>query len=452
MKSVSLSRAGIAFLLIASAGFGQNYFSENFNNNNAGWTLDTEWAIGPALASTGQVYGNPDPGFDADGVTGGGVAGVVIGGNASTALHGFYYLTSPIINIAGAPSAILNYARWLNSDYTPYMQNSIDVFNGVNWVNVWITGGSPGVQDMTWTCQSFDVTAHANASFQVRFGFTIGSAGVFTVSSWNVDNVSIDGTANPGCATPPPPPANDTCATAIFIAEGVPVTGQTNVNATTGPDPTGGCGGQSEDVWYVFVAGCSGTYTATTCQAGTTFDTALSVWDGSGGCGALVNLTCNDDGCATFNPLNSTATFTATAGTTYYISVGGYFGANGNFDLLVFPGGGMVLTFDTPALGCIGYTITGGPPNGTAFTAVSLTAGAYPNDWFFGIAITLQELANEVNTGFPFSVALNTCGSATVGPACGAPSGLTLYGVSLGIPSGGSWPTVNSPPATATIP
>jgi len=26
------------------------FFSETFDNNNAGWTLDTEWAIGPAMA------------------------------------------------------------------------------------------------------------------------------------------------------------------------------------------------------------------------------------------------------------------------------------------------------------------------------------------------------------------------------------------------------------------
>jgi hypothetical protein len=200
MTHQSLSRVGIALLVLTSAGFAQNYFYENFNNNLAGWTLGAEWGIGPATASTGHVYGGPDPSSDADGVPGGGVAGVAIGGNAITTVHGFYYLTSPPINIAGAPIAYLNFARWLNSDYTPYMQNTIDVFDGTNWVNVFITGSSPGVQDSQWvTCLSYDVTAYANAIFQVRFGFQIGSTGVFTVSSWNVDNVSID--ATPGSSS-----------------------------------------------------------------------------------------------------------------------------------------------------------------------------------------------------------------------------------------------------------
>jgi hypothetical protein len=196
MNHQSLSRVGVALLALTTTGFGQ-YFYENFNNNNAGWTPDIEWGIGPATASSGQQYGGPDPAVDADGTVGGGVAGVAIGGNAITpTVHPSYFLTSPPINIQGAPTAYLNFARWLNSDYTPYMQNRIDVFDGISWVNIYLSGGSPGVQDSAWTtCLSYDVTAYANAAFQVRFGFSIGSTGVFVVSSWNVDNVSID--ANP---------------------------------------------------------------------------------------------------------------------------------------------------------------------------------------------------------------------------------------------------------------
>ena len=110
MNHHSLSRVGIALLVLTSAGFAQNYFSENFNSNSAGWTLGPEWAIGAATASGGQAYNGPDPSYDATGTTGGGVAGVVIGGNASTAaLHPYYYLTSPVINIQGVPSAFLNF-------------------------------------------------------------------------------------------------------------------------------------------------------------------------------------------------------------------------------------------------------------------------------------------------------------------------------------------------------
>jgi hypothetical protein len=202
MTHLSLSRAGIALVVLTTAGFAQNYFYENFNNNNAGWTLGNEWGIGPATASTGHIYAGPDPSSDADGVPGGGVAGVVIGGNAQPVLHPFAYLVSPVMNLSGVPSAYLHFARWLNSDYTPYMQNSIDVFDGTSWINLYLTGSSPGVADSQWvTCITYNVTPYVNPSFQVRFGFMIGSTGVYTVSSWNVDNVSIDATPTAGGLT-----------------------------------------------------------------------------------------------------------------------------------------------------------------------------------------------------------------------------------------------------------
>ncbi|MFM6602958.1 MAG: S8 family serine peptidase, partial [Microcystis panniformis] len=178
--------------IISEEGF-TTYFSDDFANNSKGWTLGTEWQIGAAKTSTGHVYGNPDPGTDNTPTADNGVAGVVIGGNASTALHDFYYLTSPVINTSTANQLFFEFARWLNSDYTPYMQNKVDIFNGSSWVNLWSSGGSPGVQDNAWTPQQFNISAHKSASTQIRFGFNVGSGGVFTVSSWNLDDVKIYG-------------------------------------------------------------------------------------------------------------------------------------------------------------------------------------------------------------------------------------------------------------------
>ncbi|MEA5530651.1 S8 family serine peptidase, partial [Dolichospermum sp. UHCC 0684] len=178
--------------IISEEGF-TTYFSDDFANNTKGWTLGTEWQIGAAKTSTGQIYGNPDPGTDNTPTADNGVAGVVIGGNASTSLHSYYYLTSPVINTSTANKLFFEYARWLNSDYTPYMQNTVDIFNGSSWVNLWSSGGSPGVQDNAWTPQQFNISAYKSASTQIRFGFNVGSSGVFTVSSWNVDDVKIYG-------------------------------------------------------------------------------------------------------------------------------------------------------------------------------------------------------------------------------------------------------------------
>ncbi|MDJ0605221.1 S8 family peptidase, partial [Microcystis sp. M53602_WE12] len=49
--------------IISEEGF-TTYFWDDFANNSKGWTLGTEWQIGAATASTGHVYGNPDPGTD----------------------------------------------------------------------------------------------------------------------------------------------------------------------------------------------------------------------------------------------------------------------------------------------------------------------------------------------------------------------------------------------------
>jgi hypothetical protein len=167
-------------------------FTEGFANNSQGWSLGTEWQIAAAKLSTGQVYGNPDPATDHTTSSDNGVAGVVVGGNASTAaVHGYYYFTSPIINASGATKLYLDFWRWLNSDYTPYMQNSVEVYNGSAWMPVWQSGSSPGVQDAAWAKQTYDISQYANASLRVRFGFQIGSTGVFTVSSWNIDDVAI---------------------------------------------------------------------------------------------------------------------------------------------------------------------------------------------------------------------------------------------------------------------
>jgi len=168
------------------------HFFEDFGSNSAGWTLGQEWQIAGAQPSSGESYGNPDPATDHTAANqNNGVAGVVIGGNAATAQHGYYYLTSPAIDTTGSTSVHFEFYRWLNSDYTPYMQNQVQVYNGSSWVTLWESQGSPGMQDSAWTLVTFDITPHSNSALQVRFGFQIGSSGVFTVSQWNVDDVVV---------------------------------------------------------------------------------------------------------------------------------------------------------------------------------------------------------------------------------------------------------------------
>ena len=87
--------------------------------------------------------------------------------------------------------------RWLNSDYTPYMQNRIQVWDGATWQTVWETGGSPGIEDAVWTNVTYDISAYANANMQIRIGYNVDSGGVFTCSGWNVDDILITGSTCP---------------------------------------------------------------------------------------------------------------------------------------------------------------------------------------------------------------------------------------------------------------
>jgi hypothetical protein len=145
----------------------------------------------------------------------------------------------------------------------------------------------------------------------------------------------------------PGAPANDTCANAIVIGNGV--LGYSTLNAgTDGPsNPAGQCNDFGEnqthhDIWYRYQATCSGQLTITTCDdihgAGEpTYDTDLVLYgpyasQDSISCSSSSlsanRLACNDDdpvnSCGTSAPYSSTIQVNATAGQWYLIRVGGW--------------------------------------------------------------------------------------------------------------------------------
>ena len=166
---------------------------EPFANNMAGWTIDTNWAIGAAKAGCG------DPATDHTPTGDNGIAGAVIGGCVPTAPVDamlFYCVTSPKMDTSALNTVFVNFWRSLWSDYTPYMQNKVEVFNGNTWQTVFISGGAPEINDAgTWKNFSYDITAHKNANMQVRFCYNIGSGGAFQRGSWNVDDVTVGPTS-----------------------------------------------------------------------------------------------------------------------------------------------------------------------------------------------------------------------------------------------------------------
>jgi len=105
-------------------------------------------------------------------------------------------------------------------------------------------------------------------------------------------------------------------------------TGVTNDNATSGAPTcvtTVGTGGQ---YWYSFTPSGDGSAVLNTISTNTNYDTKLHVYTGS--CGSLACVVGNDD---FGGGLQSQVTFNFTGGTTYLIRVGGFTGAQGNFQL-----------------------------------------------------------------------------------------------------------------------
>lgn len=180
---------------------GTVYFSEPFAGNAQGWTLDSTWSIARECASPPTPQkGFPDPTTDHTSTAGSGVAGVyVCGNNPAGQTAAFRYATSPAVNVAAAPSLKLAFYRWLNTDSAGWMASTVDVFDGSAWVNVYTNPAGAGnlVSDSAWTKIEYDVTAHKNAAFRVRFGYAIVNAGVYQVSCWNVDDVTLSSASCP---------------------------------------------------------------------------------------------------------------------------------------------------------------------------------------------------------------------------------------------------------------
>ena len=140
--------------------------------------------------------------------------------------------------------------------------------------------------------------------------------------------------------------ANDDCANAVEILVDIDVPYSTVGATNSGPVVTG-CGGFTPpendsipaDVWFVWTATESGTYSWTNCGSG--FDSRMAVYLGTDAC-AVTNddlVNCNDDGAAALCPdAGSDLVFLADAGSTYVLRLGGF----ANEDVTVTTGSGDV--------------------------------------------------------------------------------------------------------------
>jgi len=131
-------------------------------------------------------------------------------------------------------------------------------------------------------------------------------------------------------------PANDECVDAIAVGDGVTqfrTNGATSdASLSTGPCEGGGDQNVLADVWFCYVAECTGDLTVSLCDS--FYDTKLAVYPGCECPPGRAPVACNDDtdGCEP-NGFGSQGTFRVSRGDAYLLRVGGYGTSSGSGQL-----------------------------------------------------------------------------------------------------------------------
>lgn len=255
---------------------------------------------------------------------------------------------------------------------------------------------------------------------------------------------AIDGTiAQPTPPTADSTPPNDHCADALLVGVPSSTLGTTLESDVDTDAHFCWVGVTAPGVWYR-VSGTGNTMTATTCNAGTQFDSKITVYcDNCGNLGPESCVDGNDDNCSDYYQLFSTVTWCSQYGADYLILVHGYGSASGDFVLDVFDDGSAcygAVDCGGDAIG--GCCISGG---GTCTPGICGDFAACGGD---GCVCALSAEGDGVCTnGLEFCMSLPPCpngssdcpsgrfcwiGSCCDGPVCGQPcAGTSLGGKAL---------------------
>jgi len=146
-------------------------------------------------------------------------------------------------------------------------------------------------------------------------------------------------------------PSNDLCGNALWITDGTYAYSTIEAGRELGVlNCQSWTSGNAPDIWYHYVASCTGTVTFSLCDSD--YDSNLRAWDACGG----TTLACNDDFCGNFAAQLS---LPVVAGEDYLIQVSGFNGQYGS--------GNMVVT-----------TACTAPANESCATAIPVGVGRTP--------------------------------------------------------------------------
>jgi len=161
-------------------------------DTNPGWLIEGDWAFGTPQGA-GGANGNPDPNAGYSGVN---VYGVNLAGDYRVMVGDPYYLTAGSFDCTGRQAVSVRFARWLNSDFYPFVGNTLEVSNdGQVWSVVWQAQGGENLADSEWQVLEYDISAVADGqgSVYLRWGYEIISDHAFPYSGWNIDDIELRG-------------------------------------------------------------------------------------------------------------------------------------------------------------------------------------------------------------------------------------------------------------------
>ena len=292
-------------------------------------------------------------------------------------------------------------------------------------------------------CGSLTLLNCATANSSVIGGLTAGQT--YTIRVFSQTNILPQTTTFNLCiGVPPPPPANDNCATATVVPVNPTLTCAQTVPGTlawaTASAENNTCGGtDDDDVWYQFVATSTQHTINLNNVAGSTTDLFHAVYSGNI-CGTLTQLYCSD-------PNNSVAS-NLTIGATYKIRVYSWTatpGQTSTFDVCVGTpppppandncSGAIVATVN-PTLVCT--TVTPGTINWSTASVEGNTCGGTDDDdvWYEFTATNPIHTINFNNvTGntdlFHVLYSGNNCGTLTQ-LYCSDPNNSIATGLTVG--------------------
>jgi hypothetical protein len=162
-------------------------------DSDPNWTIGGEWEFGQPTGDGGVSHGSPDPN---NGYTGANVYGVNLNGDYSTTVGGPHHLVAGPFDFTGCQDAKLHFARWLNTDFPPYVRCTLEVSNnGITWQPVWLQEDGQTITDSTWQLMNYDIseTADGQVTVYIRWSYQILDEQAWPYSGWNIDDIELWG-------------------------------------------------------------------------------------------------------------------------------------------------------------------------------------------------------------------------------------------------------------------